>query len=327
MRLSLLLLLTACDAAATSEGETFLDPDCAESANFLDVSQGPGPGDGYADPWLTVQCDDDVLTVESNGMPHYTFVALTPNALVEVDQHFEVTRSPAVAASTTELPLLGTIGFTVTGLPMFGANEGAVPAEEAYGDPIYNGLMDGCMGHTANEYHHHAVEQKCLVASGLVAEPWLLDDPDATSASPVLGYGADGFPLYGPYGCLDADCTEIVEYTSGWVEVGDPTSNAWDAYEWQDSGDATVLDECNGHTGPLGDYHYHATSGFPYILGCYRGTPSADSGAEANTDDGGGGDGGGEPPDCADVEAGMPCCGDDTCDGPETVDNCAEDCA
>ncbi len=40
------------------------------------------------------------------------------------------------------------------------------------------------------------------------------------------------------------------------------------------------------------------------------------------------GDGpGDEPISCEDAQPGMPCCGDDVCDGPETADNCPVDCA
>ena len=44
--------------------------------------------------------------------------------------------------------------------------------------------------------------------------------------------------------------------------------------------DSTDLDECNGHTTatpdfPDGIYHYHVTATFPYISGCYRGTPGS----------------------------------------------------
>ena len=52
---------------------------------FLDVSKAPGPGNQYADPFLNVTCDDEFIIVETNGLPHYTFVPMTPNALVEAN--------------------------------------------------------------------------------------------------------------------------------------------------------------------------------------------------------------------------------------------------
>ncbi len=309
--------------AGTSGGDGDGDMAACPDDVFLDVSQSPGAGPGYPAPILEVACSDTELIVNSNTIPHYTFVPITPNALVEANVEYRVTLFPEVAPAPTEIPLLGVVGFAVNGLPFFGANEGAFP--DPYGDPVYNDIMDECLGHTANTYHYHALVQQCLVQAGLVAEPWLNGDPDPTQASPVVGFAMDGFPVYGSYGCADADCSGVVEYQSGWVQVGDPSTYAWDNYEYMASAEPTVLDQCNGHVGPSGDYHYHATTGFPYILGCYAGTPANGAGG-----DGGGGDDGGmnpgDPPPCAPGQTSM-CCGDGVCDGPETVDNCAEDCA
>lgn len=331
-----LLTLTACDGGtvAAVDDTDVADNDtptstegCWEAATLLDVTSGPGAGASYAAPELAGWCEDDVFVVESNSIPHYTFVATTPNALVEADQHWEIPRNPVVAANPTEIPLLGQVGFAVNGLPFFGPNEAAQPASSAWGDPIYNGITDGCLGHTAFEYHYHALVQKCLVASGLTETPWTNADPAADEVSPVIGWALDGFPIYGPQGCADAACTSVVEYVSGYDQIADPTQDAWDAYAWSASVDTTRLDECNGHTGPEGDYHYHATEGFPYILGCYTGTPGTEVGlADDGGDAGGGGGQGGALPGCDEVPAGAPCCGDDICDGPETVDNCAVDC-
>jgi hypothetical protein len=57
--------------------------------------------------------------------------------------------------------------------------------------------------------------------------------------SPVIGYAFDGFKIYGQLG-----------------EKGKKPNN---------------LDKCNGHQDSGRGYHYHATTGFPYILGCYKG--------------------------------------------------------
>ena len=260
-----LSLLTACESNLAN-----LDA-CAASATLLDVSSAPGAGAGYEAPAVAGGCSDTAFVVESNSIPHYTFVALTPNALEAVDQHWELPRDPSEAASPSEIPLLGQIAFTVTGLPIFGPNEAAQP--DPYGDPVYNGITDGCFGHTAMEYHNHALAQRCLTEGGLVAEPWTLAEPDPDLESPILGWALDGFPIYGSYGCLDGDCTEVVEFVSGYEQVADPSTYAWDAHEYRESTDPTVLDECNGRVGPDGTFRYHATSTFPYVLGCYRGTP------------------------------------------------------
>jgi hypothetical protein len=248
---------------------------CFHATTLIDVSKAPGAGGNYAKPTLSGVCTATHFVVDSNGMPHYTFVPITPNPLVEGNTHWEITLDPQMAATTTDLPLLGPVAFAVNGLPIFGPNEGAQPAAEAYGDPIFNGIMDPCLGHTAERYHYHSLLEKCLTASGLVSEPWTNPEPDATKASPVLGWALDGFPVYGSRECSDANCSSVVTIKSGYTQTGNPKTNAWQAYTWSDHpGDNTFLDECNGHTGPDGKYHYHVTEQFPYVMGCYRGTPN-----------------------------------------------------
>jgi hypothetical protein len=66
--------------------------------------------------------------------------------------------------------------------------------------------------------------------------------------SPVIGFGQDGFPVYGPY------------ETNG-VMAKDVTSNK--------------LNDFNAHFDEQRGWHYHATPGkFPYMIGGYMGTVS-----------------------------------------------------
>ena len=253
-RISLLLILSAFTTQAQS-------PPCLADA-FPDLSESPGAGPAYPKPRVEATCEGDQLVVRSNGIPHYEFVQVTPNPLKEQDYEFRVPAKPRQAAAPTPIPLLGSIGFAVNGIVIFGPNEGPVPAEEQFGDPIFNAIMDACMGHTALEYHYHAMVQRCLSVS--------VRDGDL---SPVLGFGFDGFPIRGPWGCADAECTAIIRYRSSWEGVREPHQDAWDAYEYVEKDGPEYLDACNGHTGPDGDYHYHATETWPYILGCYAGTP------------------------------------------------------
>ncbi|MCA9717982.1 MAG: YHYH protein [Myxococcales bacterium] len=311
---------TSGETAETSEtsetsGETGEPSACPDDV-FLDLTNAPGAGDGYPAPVLEVECTEDTLVVHSNGIPHYRFIQITPNALVEQDHNWEITLFPEVAAEPTEIPMLGLVGFTVNGQPFFSPNEGPQPADQAFGDPIFNSIMDECLGHTAFSYHYHALVERCLIQAGVVDEPWSNPAPPTSEPSPILAFAYDGFPIYGARGCADAGCSQVIEYKSSWAQIGDPTMNAWDAYEYQAQDGPEFLDRCNGHYGPDGDYHYHATAGFPYIIGCYSGTPG----------EGVGGDGGGgmQLPQCQQGQT--MCCGDDICDGPETVDNCPADC-
>ena len=59
----------------------------------------------------------------------------------------------------------------------------------------------------------------------------------------VHGIARDGFPIYGPY---KEDGSEVQE---------------------------SELDKCHGRCGVDGRYRYHMTKTYPYIMGCFRGTP------------------------------------------------------
>ena len=186
---------------------------------FLDVSKYEGAGPGYAKPKLEVDCEGDELVVRSNGIPHYEFVQITPNPLREQDQRFRLPLSPKRLHKPVPIPLLGSIGIAVNGLVIYGPNEGPLPVEEEFGDPIFNSIMDACMGHTALAYHYHALVQRCLTEGVKDGDP-----------SPIIGYSYDGYPILGPWGCLDSDCKEVVRFKSGWQPIREPHKDSWDAY-------------------------------------------------------------------------------------------------
>ena len=253
-----------------SAGAAFSQPQPCAADAFLDVSKLPGPGPGYPRPRVAATCEGDELVVRSNGIPHYEFVQITPNPLLEQDYEFRVPSVPSLADAPTPIPLLGSIGFAVNGVVIFGPNEGPVPEAEQFGDPVFNAILDACMGHTALAYHYHAMVQACLS-----------EDTHDGDPSPILGFGFDGFPIRGPWGCADADCSDVIRYRSSWERVREPHQDSWDAYEFVAREGKEYLDPCNGHTGPSGDYHYHVTESWPYILGCYAGTPVGPGGRGA----------------------------------------------
>jgi len=239
-------------------------PVCPTS-NFLDLSSVPGAGPAYDKPMVVASCTPTELVVMSNGMISFPFVAKTPNPLRAQNFTWRVPLSPRVAATATStVNVLGTLGFTTTGIPIYGPTEGPVPPTEAFGDPVYNKILDTCGGHTgpAAEYHHHALitVAACHLRS-----------------TGVIGYALDGFPIYGGMGCLDKKCTKKSTMKSGYVLTGNPRTNSWNAYTYKKS--SKVLDECNGRIQPDGTYGYHATATFPYIIGCFKGTPTAQSGS------------------------------------------------
>lgn len=234
--------------------------------NFPDLSKSVGAGDSYAKPTITVTCSTTELKVSSNGMISFPFEQKTPNSLTTQEWSWSVPLNPTKAKTVSSIRnVLGTLGFTVSGLPIYGPTEGPQPAAEAFGDPVYNKILDTCGGHTgpSREYHHHAITlvEQCNL-----------------SKQTILGYALDGFPIYTTLGCLDKKCTKSTLMKSGYMKTGNPVSNTWDAYTYKSSKSTSVLDACNGRTQPDGTYGYHATTDFPYIIGCFTGTATLPKG-------------------------------------------------
>ena len=124
----------------------------------------------------------------------------------------------------------------------------------------------------------------------------LFQQENPSQESPVVGFAADGFPIYGPF--ID-DHGIIRRVTSSYQlragsrpsGTGDPGGSYdgtyRDDYEYvANSGD---LDECNGMMWN-GAYGYYIIDAFPWVLNCYRGTPHVSFNKSA------GGPGGGPPP-------------------------------
>jgi hypothetical protein len=99
------------------------------------------------------------------------------------------------------------------------------------GDAVKLEVFDSCCGHPDPMGRYHYHKYPVCVKSPF--------KDDEGQHSPLIGYAFDGFPIYGPYG-----------------DGGKPP---------------TDLDECNGHSDSERGYHYHATAGFPYLIGSYKG--------------------------------------------------------
>ncbi|MCX6506194.1 MAG: hypothetical protein NTU96_03860, partial [Actinobacteria bacterium] len=96
---------------------------CPTSA-FPDLS-GTSAGANYAAPKVTVTCTDSEVTVTSNNMISYEFVSKTPNPLAPQNFTWKIPLKPTKAAAPTNIEnRLGTLGFTVTGIAIYGPTEG-----------------------------------------------------------------------------------------------------------------------------------------------------------------------------------------------------------
>jgi len=95
----------------------------------------------------------------------------------------------------------------------------------------------------------------------------------------VVGFAADGFPIFGSYfddqgnirKALSSYRLKSGTRPSGTGDPGGTYDGAFrDDYEYIEGvGD---LDECNGMTKD-GVYGYYITESYPYVLACFSGTP------------------------------------------------------
>lgn len=104
-------------------------------------------------------------------------------------------------------------------------------------------------------------------------------DGDDSVVSPVIGFAADGYPIFGSY--FDDNGVIRKALSSFKLKSGSRPSDAdnpggtydgtyRDDYEYTPG--AGDLDECNGMTVD-GVYGYFVTDDYPYVLGCFKGEP------------------------------------------------------
>ncbi|MBL8831789.1 MAG: YHYH protein [Rhodospirillales bacterium] len=170
-------------------------------------------------------------------------------------------------------------------------------ALEAIGGPRNLGL-DRSNAHVQPDgtYHYHGIPVGLLERLARRETPAL------------LGYAADGFPIYGPFGYAKAGdpASGLRRLEPGWRmragsrPAGAPPGRHDGSYaqDFEFVAGAGDLDECNGREGvtpeyPQGTYHYVLTERFPFIPRCFAGTPDASFNLKGPP---GGGPGGRPPP-------------------------------
>jgi phosphatidylethanolamine-binding protein (PEBP) family uncharacterized protein len=191
-----------------------------------------------------VSCDTTYAYVGSNGLATHAMMngITASNLQVPIAQNFnganswKIPLTPSIAASTVTAND-GPIGVAINGVPIFN------PCKQGgcqNGDTKVLGELDVCNGHAgrADDYHYHAAPI-CMMAGQSNTRYW--------DTHPI-GWALDGFAIFGYF---NADGTT-----------------------------ATRDNVCGGNTLPVSNapsgYSYHVTDASPYVLSCFRGTPSPD---------------------------------------------------
>ena len=235
---------------------------------------------------VSITVEGDSRVIRSDGLPDHDTGAFpnrgNPNRISAQRYDVRVPARPQLAARITALQMQS-FGFAINGEPFdpgaaefwngdrnwqYEAMSGAVPLgldqNNAHVQP--NGA-----------YHYHGLP------TGLLAH-------FAGAKTPVLvGWAADGFPIYGPYGYSDANArnSPLTKLRASWrvksgARNGGPGGNHDGSFvqDYEYVPGLGNLDECNGRSGvtpefPAGTYYYVLTDSFPYIPRCFKGTPDA----------------------------------------------------
>jgi len=203
-----------------------------------EVTQGTLNG-ATLNPSLTVSSDSTTITMTCNHVPpHATAASYTrpiTTYIQDVSKTYQIPKDPEIAASTTCLPP-AVAGIAVNGVAVFSAY--SRPCTDAVEDEAIG--FDVCDGHPQERgYYHYHYKAMCLETtsgSGIMVTE--------TTTQELYGVALDGFPIYN-----DRDAN------------GASISNS-------------QLDNCHGYDAGDGKgYRYIVNSEFPYIIGCFKGTP------------------------------------------------------
>jgi hypothetical protein len=277
-----------------------------------EVAPGKGVKPAFASE-VTITVEDGVRIIRSNGIPNHETGQFpnrgNPNTIALQRYEFRMPAEPKAADKPTALRMQP-FGIAINGV-LFdpGAAEwwnGDRASGWQYEPLAGNGMLGVDRSHAHVQpngaYHYHGIP---------VALVYALTDGKEQMA--LVGWAADGFPIYNPIGYTDPkDAASALKNlkSSYRVKKGTRPSGPGGAYngtyvaDYQYVAGVGDLDECNGLTGvtpefPKGIYHYVLTEEFPFVPRMYRGTPDPSfntHGGQRGGEGGGPGGPGGQRP-------------------------------
>ncbi|MCE9541908.1 MAG: YHYH protein [Verrucomicrobia bacterium] len=224
-------------------------------------------------PRVSITEEVNYRVIRANGIPNHPVGQFpgpgNPNTISAQNYNFRMPLHPTTNATFTELRHQA-IGVALNGIPFDPGTAETWKNDSRSGWHIEAivGKRKG-MGLDQNNahvqpngaYHYHAVPTGLVQVLG-----------GDTNRMTLLGYAADGFPIYGPLGYSVA-----IDPASVLKELKPDDGTYREDYEFvSGSGD---LDEANGRVGvtpeyPEGTYYYVATDSFPFYPRELKGTPN-----------------------------------------------------
>jgi hypothetical protein len=264
---------------------------CTEYANeYRSTAKDVNENTMYAGS-LKITLDNDKCTFTTNAIPNHDFndgSRTFHNPVSEQDITYTVPQSPRIGNKVSPLSLRADNAIFLNGVKLdllaagcFGVGDGFIgcgnteqPFRYDPMSPLNSFGTDSHNAHTQPDgtYHYHGNPLAMFTAS-------------TKSASPVIGFAADGFPIYGSYfddnGTIRKAKSSYVLKNNGGLRAdvvfagktyspgGKYDGQFVDDFEYVAGGD---LDECNGMTVD-GHYGYYVTDEYPWVLKCFKGTP------------------------------------------------------
>ncbi|MFZ1231791.1 MAG: YHYH protein [Thiofilum sp.] len=249
----------------------------------------PATQDPITNSTITVTTSGNQRVIVANGISkHRTGKfpnAGNPNSISVQSYTFKIPLNPKLTGQ------IKNIGLNNFGIAVNGVTFDPTAAETYKGDRTWTyEAMSGAipLGVDANHahvqptgaYHYHAKPTLLLQSLGV----------SASKHSPLVGWAADGFPIYALYG-YQANSKQVIPVSSSYrlkqgqrPKGGTNPGGTYDGtflndYEYVQG--AGNLDECNGRMTstpefPQGTYAYFITNEYPMIPRCFKGSPSSD---------------------------------------------------
>ncbi|OCQ22722.1 hypothetical protein A7985_01830 [Pseudoalteromonas luteoviolacea] len=243
-------------------------------------------------------CSGTARQLVANGIPDHatgTFPnQANPNTISEVNVSIAYTLTPTKTdtASTLGGPR-GATGYVLNGVKIDANTAGSCDDSgnscslvgntgnwsiEALGQTSFDFGTDDNNAHVQPDgsYHYHGMPEGFIALRS-----------DSQVVMTLIGWAADGFPIYARYGYSDAENaqSELKAMQGSYQLVENVSSNRPStsvyalgtfAQDWEYVAGSGDLDECNGRFGvtpefPEGIYHYYATDSYPYFQRCVKG--------------------------------------------------------
>jgi hypothetical protein len=263
---------------------------CALLTNALlnsHAQEVPGASSARTTSQISITVVGEYRIIHANGLPDHTPGRFpnpgNPNSIAPQHYDFRVPLNPQVSDKPTPFAL-GIFGIAINGVVFDpGANEwwNDDPRSGWQSEPMTGPRKLGIDQNNAHvqptgAYHYHGLP------SGLLANV-----RNAKQRMVLIGWAADGFPIYAPWAYSDPRNAEspLVPMKSSYrlksrPRADGPPGNYDGSFvkDFEYVAGLGDLDECNGRFGltpefPNGTYQYFVTANFPFIPRMFRGTP------------------------------------------------------